>query len=125
MADRAGVLYSEIAERETEMKAVKEALVPYVEFRDGCATGHLTGRRFAVKVLRKENVKWDQGKLDALRRDMGDEAFFRVFRWSFEPVSKKTLDAVIEFSEHGPRIREAFTSRPGSPQFTFLPLEDC
>jgi hypothetical protein len=56
---------------------------------------------------------------------MGDGEFFRVFRWTFEPVSKKTLDAALEFSGHAEAIRAAFTVKPGAPQFTFALMEDC
>jgi hypothetical protein len=125
LADRAGALHEKIREMTAELDRLKEELAPLAEFKPGSQTGHLTGTRWAVTVQKKENVKWDQGKLDGLRAVMGDDRFFEVFKFTYEPVSKKASDGAIAFGAFGKDISGAMTVTAGKPYVSFKIMEDC
>ena len=124
LVDRAGALHDEISAKDKELKELKLRLAELADYKEGSKTGHVFCDKFHATVALKENVKWDQKALEALRIKMGDANFFKVFRWIFEPQSKKVLDGAIDFGEFGSEIKKAFTTSPGSPQVTFKPMED-
>lgn len=122
--DEAAILHEEIARMDKRLKELKRELAEMALFKDGSKTGHVYGAKWHATVGLKETVRFDQERLAELRTAMGDREFFRVFKWSFEPASKKLLDAAIEFGAHGEAIRRTFTVVPASPQVTFKPMED-
>ena len=125
LVDRAAILHEEIAAKDKELKELKQLLAEGVAvFKEGSKTGHAFGVRWHAIVSLKEYIKWDQAALDALRIKMGDESFFKVFKWVFEPISKKLLDGAIEFDkDFGGDIKAAFAVTPGAPSVTFKPME--
>ncbi|MDR1313270.1 MAG: hypothetical protein LBQ12_06125 [Deltaproteobacteria bacterium] len=125
LADRAGALHEKIREMTEELDVLKEELAPLAEFKNGSKTGHLSGNRYAVTVQLKENDKWDQKILDAVRIEMGDEKFFEVFKFTYEPLDKKTVDGAMKFGGHGASIRSAKTVTQGKPYVSFKAMEDC
>jgi hypothetical protein len=124
-ADRAGQLHEEIRRKTEELSELKAELAREAVYKEGCRTGHLAGNVFAVTVQLRETVKWDQKALESLRGEMGDGDFFKVFRWTFEPDSKKALDAALEYSPWARKIRDAFKASPAAPSVTFKRMEDC
>jgi hypothetical protein len=123
LVDRAGALHAEISEKTEELRGLKAKLASLAEFKPGSKTGHIYGNHFAATVQLSETLKWDQKKLGALRVTMGDEEFFKVFQWKYEPVSKKLVDGALEFGKFGGAIKEALTVVAGSPQATFKIME--
>lgn len=125
LVDRAAMLKESIAEMSEELRGINFQLAGQADYKEGSKTGHLIGRHYSAKVQLKENVKWDQAALNALRQTMGDEEFFKVFKWIFEPASAKTLAGALQFGQHGPLIEAARTVTPGTPYVTFEHLERC
>jgi hypothetical protein len=113
----------EIAKRDYE--AIRDKVKAAAVYPAGKNTVHMEGGHWNIIVSRKESVKYFQDKLDALRRDIGDEEFFKVFKWTFEPVDKKTLDGAVNFSPHKDRIKETFLRSEASPTFVFKEQESC
>jgi hypothetical protein len=124
LVDYAAKLHEEISAKDKELKEIKKKLAEKAEFKEGSKTGHVFGVRWHATVALKEAIKWDQDALRALRLAIGDEDFFKIFKFIYEPVSKKALDGAIDFGLHGEDIKKAFTITPGSPQVTFKPMED-
>lgn len=118
-------LKAEIDAKTARLREVNKRLAELAEFKPGAQTGHLVGAGFKVKVALKENEKWDQAKLDAARRAIGDEAFLKVFKWEFRPHGKKNLDAFLEYAapEMSAHVMAARTVTPGAPSVTYEPLE--
>jgi hypothetical protein len=123
-ADRAGRLHEEKKRIEAELERLKPELAAQATFKGGSRTGHLSGSRYKVTVQLRENVSWSQDGLELARAAMGDEEFFRTFRWRFEPRSKKDLDEALKTSPHADIIRRACTTKEGSPYLTFTLLGD-
>ena len=123
LIDRAGALDAEVKRKTEELRTMKARVAELAEYKEGSKTGHAFGGRFKITVSLRENVKWDQDALNKLRDKMGDEEFFKVFEWAFEPKSKKLLDGAIEFGRFGEAIKGTFTTTPGAPQVTFKPIE--
>jgi hypothetical protein len=123
LVDMAGKLHEEIEQKTKELKDIKSKLAEQAEYKPGVKTGHIYGQAYSATVQLKEYVKWDQQVLDNLRLKMGDIEFFKVFKWEFEPISKKLLDGALEFGQYGADIRTAFTTTAGSPQISFKKLE--
>jgi hypothetical protein len=124
LVDQAAQLAVEVNQKTEELRGLKVRLAELAEFKEGKKTGHITGNHFQATVSLKENVKWDQKALESLRSDIGDEEFFKIFKWTFEPHSKKVLDGAMDFGPYKLIIAKAFTVSPGSPQVTFKPMED-
>jgi hypothetical protein len=124
LVDLAGKLHEEIDVKTKELKEIKAKLAKAAEYKPGSKTGHIFGDNYSATVQLKEYVKWDQTALDTLRQTMGDEEFFKVFKWEFEPQSKKVLDGALEFSAFGADIKKTFTVTQGAPQISFKRLED-
>ncbi|MDR0620306.1 MAG: hypothetical protein LBJ61_00260 [Deltaproteobacteria bacterium] len=125
LVDRAALLHRDIAEKTDQLKEIKAKLAAMAKYREGGATGHVYGSRFSATVTLKKNVKWDQGKLEGLREDIGDADFMKVFTWEYKPISQKDVDAAVKHASFGGKIEECFTATEGSPQVVFKPMEDC
>ena len=125
LIDLAGAVHAEIKDREKRLSEIKGRIAEAAVYKGDSKTAHLDGLRYAVTVQKKENVKWDQGKLEELREAAGDGEFFKVFKWTFEPHSKKLLDGALEFGAHRELIKAAMAVTPGSPTFTFKPMESA
>jgi hypothetical protein len=126
LVDAAGFLHESLDEDKRKLDAVRAALAPRVAYPEGRKTAHVGGRAWEATVQRKDNVHWNQEALDALRQDIGEEAFRKVFRFKWEPQSQKALDVAL--SEHCPfaaALRAAFTVREGTPSVSFKRLEVC
>jgi hypothetical protein len=63
LMDGPGVSHARFGERSAVPKETKGSPEPYARYRGGRRTGHLKGRRLAVKVRVKEPVKPGQDKV--------------------------------------------------------------
>jgi len=125
LVDQAATLKATITDLTERLRRVNLTLAERADYKPGSKTGHLAGRHFVAKVQRKDYVKWDQDLLHDVREVMGDVEFFRIFKWTFEPKSAKTLAGAMEFGAHAELIGAARTVTEGSPYITFERLEDC
>lgn len=93
-------------------------------FPDGKSTAHMAGGGYAVTVQRKQSMKWDQTALERVLTDMGNAAFFKMFKWEFELASSKALNGFLEFgdSEQTKAVRSAMIVAPASPYVTYKQL---
>jgi predicted transcriptional regulator len=124
MIREAAALDREIKTKTERLRELKEKLAGLVTFEDGKKTGRLVGAGHVVKVQLRENVSWDQSKLETARQAIGNDDFFRPFSWKFEPASKKALDAFLEYHPKADLVKQAMTVKDGSPQVTFESIED-
>ena len=119
---REGLALKESIEKErARLAEIANALRTLAEFRDGSATGHVYAGDLHAKVVLKSNVRWDQAGLEQARAAMGDEKFFKVFKWKYEPRNARALQG---FFDYGGRddislVRAACTETPGQPSVTY------
>lgn len=108
-----------------KLRQINAALAGVAVFPDGKNTAHLAGNGYAVKIQRRENVKWNQDKLENCRRAMGNDEFFNVFTWEFKPASAKALDGFMKYGDQhfSALINDARTVTPGAPQVTYQTIE--
>ena len=125
LVDRAAVLKEQITALTDELRQINETLAGTADFKPGSKTGHISGRHYLAKIQLKEYTKWDQSRLNEARAVMGDAEFFRVFKWTFEPVSAKTLAGALEFGQFTELIEAARTVTEGTPYVTFEKMEAC
>ena len=125
LVDRAAQIKEQSADAAEELRRINLILAERATYKPGSKTGHVTGRHFAAKVSLRENVKWNQEQLNDIRRAMGDAEFFRVFKWTFEPISSKLLAGALEFGQYAELIAAARTVTKGAPQVSFERLESC
>lgn len=119
-------LKADIDSKTARLRDINLALASLASFPEGKATAKLAGSGYAVKIQKRENVKWDQAKLEAARSSMGNEAFFSVFAWKFEPKSKKILDGFLGYGDpsYAAMIEDARTVSDGAPQVTYEAIEE-
>lgn len=92
-------------------------LTAMAEYKDGSKTGHLYADDLHFSVSKRDNVTWDQALLDAGRVQIGNEAFFRIFKPEFKPQSKAVLDNALETAKEVYKpVLAAMTVKTGKPQ---------
>jgi len=122
--DRAASLKQEIAEKTEELRACNLAIAKNeAEYKPGSKTGHAFGNNFKAKVQLKTNVTWDQEALEFHRFKLGEDMFFHLFKWKFEPREGKAIENFIKFNEYGPILAKARTEKEGTPSITFEKIE--
>lgn len=123
LVDRAAALKRTIEGLTEELKRLNLILAERAEYRPDRRVGRLSGRRFRAEVRPRELVKWDQNYLNEARRLMGDEEFFRIFKWEFKPLSEKRFSGALLFGAHGRLLEKARLTSPGAPSVTFTEIE--
>ena len=74
-----------------QLDEVNRQIVEAAEFPEGRSTAWVQGRGCRARVVNRVYEKWDQNKLDAARRILGEEAFDALFRAVWEPVSRRDV----------------------------------
>lgn len=116
----------ELDQKQALLREIAAELAESAPFPEGKKTAHIIGAGYDVTVQRRENVKWDQKKLEAARQAMGNEDFFKVFAWEFKPASAKALNGFLDYGDpaHVEAVRGARTLTQGAPSITFAPIEE-
>ena len=114
-------LKAEIDSKKIQLAEINRQLAKIAQYKEGSQTGHIYTEHYHVKVALKKNVKWDQKKLSEARSLIGDEKFFKVFGWKFEPKNKGVLDGFIENADeqYTSSVLAAMTVSEGSPTVTY------
>lgn len=121
----AATLDAEIRAKTETLREMKNQLATAAEYKPGSKTGMLFTDHYKVKVVQRENEKWDQNLLNGpVRQTLGEEKFFQIFRFKFDPVAKQ-LDGYLNYGppEHRDLLLQARDVTPGQPQVTFECLE--
>ncbi len=61
------------------------------------------------KVSKKENLKWDQAKLNQARATLGDELFLSLFSYEWKHQSKPVLDNFLQHNGQAKPVLDALT----------------
>lgn len=114
-------LKAEIDSKKTQLIEINRQLAKIAQYKEGSQTGHIYTEHYHVKVALKKNIKWDQKKLSEARSLIGDEKFFKVFGWKFEPKSKVALDGFLDNADeqYTAPVLAAMTVSEGSPTVTY------
>lgn len=107
---------------EQEINEIIPRLEAGAQFKDGSKTGHLSVPGFKVKVEQKENISWDQEKLQIARAKLGDEAFHALFKAEYKPVSSAVLKAAPE--ELKKMLAWASEVKPAKPYVTYERIKE-
>ena len=110
-------------EKATEkLRKINQEIAQQAEFKDGSKTGHLVGGGFTVTLSLRENVKWDQAKIQQIISLIPTAA--GCFKTEYKPDNKK-LDAAISRSEELEKaVSWARTVTPGAPTVTYEPIQE-
>ena len=115
---------AEIDALSLRLKTITSALDQAAEFKNGSKTGYLVGGGFKVKVVRRENTKWDQKNLQVMRGYF--KQFGQAFKADYKPKSAKELEKAMQLDpEFEKAVNWARTVTPGAPGVTFEQLEGC
>lgn len=116
--DEGARLKSEIQEHQTRLREINKILADSLEF-NGKKSTKAEGYSFVANVSLKESISWDQEALNQSRAKLGDEEFFKLFKWEFKPRAKKELDGFLNHNPNAEAIRQAMTIKPGAPSVTY------
>jgi hypothetical protein len=102
-------------------KEINIELDKAAEFKDESKTGYLIGGGFKVKVVRRNNTKWDQKNLAVMRGHHGFQKHFGdAFKAEFKPKSAKALEkAMWANPEFAKAVNWARKITPGAPGVSF------
>ena len=103
------------------LREINRELAEQATFPDGKNTAKIEENGVKATIQLKTYTKYDQEKLDAARRAMGNEAFLKPFTYEFKPRSKKDLDAFLAYGDPAQTamVRDAMTITEGAPQVTY------
>ena len=90
------MLKAEIEERKARLKEIEEQITPMAVFPDGKSTANIDAGNYVLKVQKKSIYKWNQGKLNVARQDLGDEKFLSLFTFEWKPIAKKEIDVFLK-----------------------------
>ena len=114
---------TKMAELSDRLQQISAALDQAAEFKDGSKTGYLVGGGFKVKVVRRDNTRWDQKNLRVLRGYF-KQTFFEAFKIEFKPKSAKELEkAMLLNPQLAKAVNWARTVTAGAANVTFEQLE--
>ena len=112
-----------MAELSDRLKQISTVLDQAAEFKDGSKTGYLVGGGFKVKVVRRDNTRWDQQNLKVMRGHF-KQTFFEAFKIEFKPKSAKELEKqMLLNAKFEKAVKWARTVTPGASNLTFEQLE--
>ena len=116
---------AEIETLSQRLKNIISTLDQAAVFKDGSKTGYLVGAGFKVKVVRRDNTKWDQKNLAVIRGYHNfQETFGQAFKAEYKPKSAKELEkAMLLDAEFEKAVNWARKITPGAPGVTFEHLE--
>lgn len=123
MVDRAAWLKERANQLTQELRELNLCLAGRGLFLPGASTGYVYGHCYRAKIQLRENIKWDQTLLTSARAQMGDDEFFRVFKWVYEPHSAKILAGALDFGRFGDLLGAARQVSAGAPGVTFEKIE--
>lgn len=84
-------LKTEIAQRQTRLHEINRVLAEAATYKPGSSTGHIAAGGIMAKVMKRQNVKWDQDALAVAHKKMGTELFAKAFTYKFEPINARQL----------------------------------
>ena len=119
LVDEAAALEGEIGRLKEKLDSMNREVAARVQFRQGGRTSHAFGRHHSARVRRRESLEWDQPSLENLRREIGDEAFFRIFRKVYEPKSARVVSSALEGGPFAAEIARAISFVSEAPQVSF------
>jgi hypothetical protein len=125
LIDKAAILKADITDKTKILHALQEQIEALLEWPDKQASLTAFGRAFKAKIVTKTAVKWDQEKLDELRKTMGDDDFFTLFSFEYKPVNFSKLDNIWVYHQYYNRIGECKSESKARSSFTFERLESC
>jgi hypothetical protein len=116
---------AKMAQLSDRLKQISTVLDQAAEFKDGSKTGYLVGGGFKVKVVRRDNTKWDQKNLAVIRGYHNfQETFGQAFKAEYKPKSAKELEKqMLLNAEFEKAVKWARTVTPGAANVTFEQLE--
>ncbi len=108
-----------------KLREVNRKLEGLADF-NGKKTAYLVGGGFKVTVQKRENVKWLQDRILQLKANIPHDLFTSLFKISYEPISKKTIDEFLQHGDHDLAQGVVWCREisPGAPQVTFEKLEE-
>ncbi len=116
------LLKKEIDAKTKRLREINSKISELADFKEGKKTGHLTSGNFGVKVVIRENVKWDQKKLIETKPHLKN--FNNIFKTEFKPISTKHLEIAMADENFRKAIEWTRTITPGSPSVTYELLEE-
>lgn len=118
---QAVMLKTEIDDKKKRLAEIQKELAASAQYKEGCATGHIYTEHYHVKIALKKNIKWDQKKLESARASLGDDRFFKIFGWKFEPKSKAALDGFLDNADeqYTAPVLSAMTVSDGVPSVSY------
>jgi hypothetical protein len=75
-----------------ELRAINKQIADAAEYKNGSKTGHIMTADIAVKIVRRENVKWQQDRLETVKSHFKDQ-FDTLVKYEIKPDMKKISKA--------------------------------
>jgi hypothetical protein len=119
-----GNLKAEADRIAARIRALKDGIDAAVEFEGGKKSATLFSDSWKVTIHRKNDIKWDQDRIEAIRARMPEDDFFGLFKWEYRHASKKVLDAHLARPEYSGMLAEAFTEIPRPNSYIIEPLDE-
>lgn len=117
-------LKERIRHLQTRLNMLEQQISALARFKPGTKTGRLVAGGYVAVVQLRENVSWDQEKLEKLRTHLGDKTFSGLFKAEYKPVSMRAVNAAMLTSELHDALKWAMTVKPAKPYVQYEVLSD-
>lgn len=115
-------LKAEITAMTEQLRAINAELADQAEYQDGAKTGYVVGGGYKVKVVMRDNVKWDQSRIAQIISHLPTAK--ECFKTEYKPDNKKLDAAMAKDEEIEKAVNWARTVTPGAPTVSYELLEE-
>ena len=112
-------LISTMTERLREINA---QLAECADFPNGGKTGRLIGGGYLIKVVLRDNIKWDQERIQQMISHL--PAAVECFKAEYKPDNRKLEKVMAKDEAVEKAVAWARTITPGAPTVTYERLEE-
>jgi hypothetical protein len=107
----------------SRLRDINKKIAESAVFGDGRSTTTILGQHIKAKIRLRDNVKWDQQRLEQVRSHFPDETM-AVFVPKYEPRGKAALDGMCaQNEEFAKAVDWCRTVTPGAPSVTYELIE--
>ena len=122
LLNRGSILKASIDAQKEELAAINLELLERAAFPNGGSTSHIQAGGIKAKIVRKENVKYDQERLLEVMNRL-PVMFSQAFKPKYEPVSAALKTYMAADKDFAQAILLARIVTPAAPSVTYEKLE--
>ena len=104
------------------LREINAQLAECAEYPNGGKTGHLSGGGYLIKVILRDNIKWDQERIQQMISHL--PGVKECFKAEYKPDNRKLEKVMAKDEAVEKAVAWARTVTPGAPTVTYERLDE-